>query len=98
MKEELNLEGCQNLCAAVVERAAKDYRKALRVLMKNPKNEDAKATAKECELFFGKYAEEWTNISGEKIIKAIQKRVWGEEGVKKRGRRNAGKSGAKKRV
>lgn len=89
-KTELNQEGCENLCAAVVEQAVKDYRKALKILKMNPNNVEARATADECELFFLKYSSDWTDIDGKTIIRAVRERVSGS-GVKKRSRRNAGR-------
>jgi len=88
--EELNQEGCDNLRAAVVEKAVKDYAKALKVLKKNPNNIDANATAGECELFFREYANAWTDIDGESIIRAVRERVSREESGR-RIKKNAGR-------
>lgn len=45
-------ENYQDLANAIIEQAAKDYIKAVRFLLKHPKNPDAMYTKRECERFF----------------------------------------------
>jgi len=71
----LDPDGCKNLMAAVVEQAVKDYARALNILKKHPCNRQAQTEASQCELFFRKYADAWTDIDGKKIIEAVREKV-----------------------
>lgn len=67
------MDAYQNLANAIVELAAKDYRKALKALKKNPKNQSAMSLAMECERFF---KSEWitalTSVDGEYIMNKLR--------------------------
>jgi len=71
----LDPDGCKTLMAAVVEQAVKDYARALNILKKHLENSQAQAEVSQCELFFGKYADAWTNIDGKKIIEAVREKI-----------------------
>ena len=73
-------DGYLRLAAAVVELAVKDYINALRRLHRKPYDENARRMADECERFFKKEVETYTDIDGQAIIKAIRKRVDEEHG------------------
>lgn len=58
-------EGCTRLANAVVVLAAKDYRRSLKALKKNPNNRMAMDMAMECERFFdSSLMEAYTTIDG----------------------------------
>ena len=62
-------DGYENLAHAIILQAVKDYRKALKILKRQPRNKDAKATAEECERFFlSKWFTTLTNIDGKVLI------------------------------
>ena len=71
------VECYENLKAAVVKLAADDYRRALIRLRRHPKDTNAIHTKIECELFFRKGIETYSNMDGEVLIKGIQERVGG---------------------
>lgn len=73
--EQYCMEGYKALAAAVVEKAVKDYRLALRVLHRKPNDRDAQHTKKECEIFFRKNIGLYSDLDGEAIIKAVRERV-----------------------
>lgn len=64
----------KNLANAIVIQAANDYRKALKLLKRNPKYEPALTTKRECERFFHS---EWfrflTNADPEYLINHLQR-------------------------
>lgn len=60
---------------AVVKLAADDYRRALIRLRRHPKDTNALHTKNECELFFRKGIETYSDMDGEVLIKGIQERV-----------------------
>ena len=66
----------EDLVQAVVVRAAKDYRKALKSLIRKPRDHEAKNNKDEVEQFF---RSQWfcdiTAADGEFIIQALQKEV-----------------------
>ena len=76
------MDPIHELANAIVERAAKDYRKALKDLHKNPQYEDALETKKECEEFF---LSGWfgvlTNLNGEVLMEDICRMVKAEVAV-----------------
>lgn len=74
-------EGYRLLADAVIIRAAKDYKRAIRVLKKNynpmsDKYISAQKSARECERFF---LSEWfgmlTNLDGATILRKLQEDV-----------------------
>ena len=69
------VECYENLKAAVVKLAADDYRRALIRLRRHPKDTNAIHTKIECELFFRKGIETYSDMDGEVLIKGIQERV-----------------------
>lgn len=80
LNKDYNIEGYQRLAAAVVERAVLDYRRALRRLYRHPEDLDAKHVKKECEIFFRRDMEIYSDIDGESIIREIKERVNEEMG------------------
>lgn len=66
------VECYENLKAAVVKLAADDYRRALIRLRRHPKDTNALHTKNECELFFRKGIETYSDMDGEVLIKGIQ--------------------------
>lgn len=75
---ERRLEGYSALCAAVVELAVKDYKRALRRLKRKPTDQEALHTKFDCERFFRKDISFYSDIDGEKIMQKIQEEVEGE--------------------
>ena len=74
----MDKSGVERLMAAVVEQAYKDYKLALLNYNTKRRREDieqAKNTIGECELFFQKNCDAFTNISGEKIMKVARAQV-----------------------
>ena len=69
------VECYENLKAAVVKLAADDYRRALIRLRRHPKDTNALHTKNECELFFRKGIETYSDMDGEVLINGIQERV-----------------------
>lgn len=67
------MDGYQSLANAVVELAAKDYRKSLKTLKKNPRNRDAMSMAMECERFFkSDRIKALTTVDGEYIMNRLR--------------------------
>jgi hypothetical protein len=68
------IENFQDLANAVVLQAVKDYRGAMKVLKRYPRNAMAKAVRKENEEFF---LSEWfkvlTNVDGARLLDKLQK-------------------------
>ena len=66
----------EDLIQAIAVQAARDYRKALRLLIRNPRDREAKCHKDEIEVFF---RSQWfcdiTTADGEFIIQALQKEV-----------------------
>lgn len=62
-------------CSPVVKLAADDYRRALIRLRRHSKDTNALHTKIECELFFRKGIEMYSDMDGEVLIKGIQERV-----------------------
>lgn len=67
------------LANAVIIQAAKDYRKALRILRNNPRKKAAMREAEECEDFFrSKWYTCLTNVEGEYMIERLRQEVKNE--------------------
>ena len=49
---DLNIDGCQRLCEAVLARAGMDYRAWYKILLADPGNTAARREAAELERFF----------------------------------------------
>lgn len=73
--ENYNIEGYQRLAAAVVERAVIDYTRALRKLQRRPSDQEAEHTVEECERFFRRDMEMYSDLDGESIIRAVRNKV-----------------------
>ena len=66
----------EELAVAIVAQAAKEYRKALKALKKNPDNQEAKDRITELEAFFhSPRYQELTNVDAEYLIERIRKEV-----------------------
>ena len=73
-------EGCIRLANAIVTLAAKDYRKALKALKKNPRNRLAMDKALECERFFdGDWIQVLTTIDGQWLKNRLREEVRGHD-------------------
>lgn len=67
------MDGYENLANAIILRAVKDYRKALRRLNRNFQNKDAKRTVSEVERFFrSDWYKTLTSVDGELLIKKLR--------------------------
>lgn len=75
MKEQYNIDGYKNLAAAVVEKAVRDYKHALRVLKRNPNRENAIRMKEDCERFFRNDIGMYSELDGESIIRIINEKV-----------------------
>lgn len=69
------MDGYQKLAAAVVEQAVVDYTRALRRLYRHPFDIEAKRGKEECERFFRRDLEIYSDLDGESIIRAIREKV-----------------------
>lgn len=75
---DLDPTGCQNLCNAVVVLAARDYRKALKTLKKNPNNYKALSEKDELERFFrSDIYRIYTEVDGEFLMSKLKEEVSG---------------------
>lgn len=67
------MDAYERLANAIIIRAAKDYRSALKRLKRNPHNQSAQADAKSIEQFF---RSEWymclTDVNGELLIRKLR--------------------------
>lgn len=68
-------EGMELLGAAVINRAVKDYQYALKVLRRKPNDIQARRMATDCESFFRKEIELYSDLDGESIIKKVREMV-----------------------
>lgn len=83
--EGYNPEGYRALAAAVVTRAAKDYKHALKVLRRRPNDEDANKLKWDCEKFFRHEIGTYSDLDGEYIMRGIRENIEreGKRGQKK---------------
>lgn len=66
----------EELAVAIVAQAAKEYRRALKTLKKDPGNQEAKDSITELEAFFhSPRYQELTNVDAEYLIERIRKEV-----------------------
>lgn len=66
----------ENLANAIVLQAARDYRKALKGLKRNPENTDAMSDAEAIERFFrSQWYSELTSVDGEFLICKLREEV-----------------------
>lgn len=75
--DNFNIDGCEKLCAAVIERAISDYRPALKRLKRNPHDLAAKRMKNDCERFFRDEIGIYSDLDGETIIRIIRNQVEG---------------------
>lgn len=75
------MEAYEELANAIVVKAAKDYRRALRTLKKgyNPLSQkylDAKKMKYDCESFFcGEWIKSLTDVDGKRLMRKIQENI-----------------------
>lgn len=73
-------EGCFRLANAIVILTAKDYRRALKALKRNPKSRIAMDTAMECERFFdGDWIKVLTTVDGQWLKDRLREEVRNDE-------------------
>lgn len=80
-----NPAGYQALAAAVVNRAAQDYKHALRVLRRHPNDTDANKLKYDCEEFFRDEIGTYSDLDGEYLMRGIRENIEreGKRGQKK---------------
>ncbi len=71
-------EAYERLCYAVIRKAVQDYRIALKILKKRPKDSIALRDKKECESFFENEMELYTNLDGKTLARKIREKVEAE--------------------
>lgn len=78
LMDKINLEAAySNLANAVVEKAARDYKSALKVLKRRNTDEKALRLKEDCEKFFRGEIEMYSDLDGKYIMTQIQKGVEG---------------------
>lgn len=75
--ETYNINGYEKLSAAVVEKAVRDYRFALKRLKRNPDDISADRTKNDCERFFRDEMGIYCSLDGETIMRIIRDQVEG---------------------
>lgn len=80
------ITGYIKLANAIVEQAAKDYRDALIRLNKNPNDLLAEECKNECQNFFERETDLYTNLDGKWLMREIESRLH----LKKKPHRNRG--------
>lgn len=75
--ETCNINGYEKLSAAVVEKAVRDYRFALKRLKRNPDDISADRTKNDCERFFRDEIGIYCSLDGETIMRIIRDQVEG---------------------
>ena len=78
----VEIECYEKLCTAVVKQGVYDYKKALERLRHYPNDSNALHVKEECERFFRRDMEMYSDLDGEMLIRNIQERV--REGSKGR--------------
>ncbi len=69
-------ENYQNLVSAIIMRAVKDYRRALRTLRRDPAHAVSKYQKDEIERFFrSQWFKDICDLRGEELIEQLQKEV-----------------------
>lgn len=67
----------ENLANAIILSAVKDYRRALRLLSKNPHSRSAMAAVNEMERFFrSDWYETLTSVDGEMLIRKLREEAF----------------------
>lgn len=77
MTEEYNIDGYKNLASAVVVKAVKDYRSALKRLQRKPKDIYGNKMKNDCERFFRNEIGIYSELDGESIMRIIREQVEG---------------------
>ena len=73
--------GYESLALNIVIQAAKDYRKAIRGLIRDPDDFDSITMKSECELFFhSAWCETLTSVDSESLMKKLQREA-GYDGI-----------------
>lgn len=68
--------GIENLAHAIILQAVKDYRKALKILKRNPRHKESKEMVADCEGFFlSKWFTTLTNLDGKVLMEKLKKEV-----------------------
>lgn len=75
--ETYNINGYEKLSAAVVEKAVRDYRFALKRLRRKPDDIGATKTKNDCERFFRDEIGIYCSLDGETIMRIIRDQVEG---------------------
>lgn len=75
--ETCNINGYEKLSAAVVEKAVRDYRFALKRLRRNSDDISADRTKNDCERFFRDEIGIYCSLDGETIMRIIRDQVEG---------------------
>lgn len=75
--DNCNIDGYEKLAAAVVEKAVRDYRFALKRLRRNPDDISADRTKNDCERFFRDEIGIYCSLDGETIMRIIRDQVEG---------------------
>ena len=75
--ETYNINGYEKLAAAVVEKAVRDYRFALKRLKRNPDDISADRTKNDCKRFFRDEIGIYCSLDGETIMRIIRDQVEG---------------------
>ena len=73
--EYYNINGYEKLAAAVVEKAVRDYRFALKRLKRKPDDIGANKTKNDCERFFRNEIGIYSELDGETIMRIIRNQV-----------------------
>lgn len=67
----------ENFANAIILQAVKDYRRALKLLSKNPHNRSAMAAVNEMERFFrSDWYETLTSVDGEMLIRKLREEAF----------------------
>lgn len=79
MNDSDEIAGYKRLANAIVSRAARDYRLALKAKKRRPKNANVMRIISDCERFFrSQYYHILTDVDGEWLMKQIRKNAENE--------------------
>lgn len=79
--ETYNINGYEKLSAAVVEKAVRDYRFALKRLKRKPNDIGANKTKNDCEKFFRNEIGIYSELDGETIMRIVKEQVEADHNV-----------------
>ena len=72
----MTVNGIENIAHSIIFHAVKDYRKALKILRRNPRHKEYKEMIADCEGFFlSKWFTTLTNIDGKVLMEKLKKEV-----------------------